>query len=230
MEIYKKIFSELRYPGQIDIFDGRSKIVKAYYPEKFKHWTIENNSIIRLHNVQPYQKSFENLLIEHKRLIYSLEDPFTENQFIDKLLSYKKKLEKIISIPIYSRVGIRGYFKVGYLKLEDFISKSKENVLFSSQFMECINKILNFSDLYIILQNSNSRLNMGPMKKDERNNYTNEFVENENMEDDYLLLDIDCFETDVLPKDLDRTAKRIYDRMNSIKSNLVNFFEVAFNG
>ncbi len=85
MEIYQKLFSEMRFPGQIDIFDGQSKIVKAYYPEKFKNWTIENNVIIRLHDNDKHQNSMESLLITDFRASF--------NRHIDIRFSAKNSFE-----------------------------------------------------------------------------------------------------------------------------------------
>lgn len=229
MKIYKKIFSEFRFPGQIDIFDGRSNIVKLFYPEKFQHWTIESNSIIRLHDTKPYQKSIESLLIEHKRFIYSFENPSTDNMFFEKMMSYHKKLRKLVPINYYNRIGIRSFIKVGYLKIEEFIKNSKNNMIFSSSFIECINKDFSYNDLYLILQNENNRLNLGPMKKDEENAYTKEFVVNDNMEDDYILIDLDCFNSNIEFKELEKEYKRIYDRMYKISNNIIKFFGVEDN-
>ena len=61
---------------------GRSKIVKAFFPSKFKHWMIDNNSIIKLSQTEYFNESKETLTIDHKRILYSLEDPDWDKQFL----------------------------------------------------------------------------------------------------------------------------------------------------
>lgn len=228
MKIYKKVFSELRYPGQIDIYDGRANIVKLYHPEKFKHWAIEKNSIIRLHNTSDSENSTESMLIEHKRFIYSYEDPPTDNFFYDKIISYHKMLTKMVPIQKYIRIGIRAFVKIGYVKLEDFISKSKSGLLFSEKFSSLMGETFEATDLFTTLENNKNRLNLGPMKKDETNRYTKEFVVNDNMEDDYILLDIDCFENDLEVDNLVKEYKRIYDRFLNTMKKIEDYFEEEY--
>ena len=129
--IYQKTFSEIRFPGQIDIYDGRSKIVKAFFPSKFKHWMIDNNSIIKLSQTEYFNESKETLTIDHKRILYSLEDPDWDKQFSEKLLSYQNKLiSKLnLSIGTYQRIGIRNYIKVGCIDFDNLL-KSHKIILF----------------------------------------------------------------------------------------------------
>ncbi len=167
----------------------------------------------------------KSVLIEHKRFIYSCENPTTDNYFHDKMMSFHKKLLRIAAIPSYNRIGVRAYVKIGYMTIEDFIMRSKSQMFFSNKFIDCIKQDLDFTDLYLTLQNENSRLNLGPMKKDEENNYTKEFVVNDNMKDDYILLDIDCFQSNVKSNDLRGQYKKIYDRIYAIRNRMIGFFE-----
>jgi len=95
--IQQKLFCEIRYPGQIDIIGNPSSLVKLYYPEKFKHWTIEGHTI-KLHDSHPFERSNETLVIEPKRFIYACEQPTPISVFIDRLISYFNKLSKEINV------------------------------------------------------------------------------------------------------------------------------------
>ena len=63
------------------------------------------------------------------------------------------------------------------------------------------------------------------MKKDEVNHYSTQFVTKDNIDGDYLLIDIDCFENNIRFNHLKTTIDQINGRMNGIRDSLMNYFQ-----
>lgn len=229
--VYKKVFTEFRYPGQIEILDGRAKIVKQYYPDYFPHWTIQNESSIKLHTVTPIDKSLESILIEHKRFAYTVENPSTDNYFTDKSLKYFKPLLDLSSIPIISRIGIRSYIFFGPIDFDKYMEKTQESELvFSNDFNQLNKSIGGYSDIMVTLTGPNSRVVYGPIKKGEKNIYTEEIVEKDKIDDSFCFIDIDNSVNNVPLKDYKKIFSSLFEKQKSSITLIQKYFMEKCNG
>lgn len=224
MRQYQLFISEIKYPGQIDIYDNVQNIIKKYYPEKFGHWTVENKSVVKLHKVTPFETSLEKMIIDYKRFFYSFENPSSDTFFKDKFLSNYRTIEKLINSDKITRLGIRNFIKYGPINFDNYINECKNNKIFSTSFLNTIESSFEVDDIQVVLQNDNNRITMGPMKVGEQNYYTDNFVVNDNLDFDYILIDIDCFELDIKKSTYKQSFNNTFKRLLQIKQSMTEYF------
>lgn len=223
MNLYQKQVYEARFPGQIDIFDGRKEIVKLFYPQRFPNWAIKEHTI-RLHDSKSIETSMESMFVTHQRTGYSLEDPQSPRQFMDKALSHHKRLTAQIPIPSYTRIGVRGFVKLGYCSKDEFMNMANGGKVFSATFGESLVDQLGYDDIQVTLQGSTTKVVFGPMGVDEEHPYTLEFVVRDSMKNDYIMIDIDCFRHDVSGKRFEAEFQALFNQMISIRDVISGYF------
>lgn len=209
----EKIFSEVRFSGQISVIEDIGKIVRLFFPDELPHWRIENNIIIRLFNDPDFNKATEIILIDHSKFVYSSENNPTQNYFKDKFIKYYKRFEKFIESPEVSRVGLRSYTLLEQPNKKATIQKY--NSIFTEDFLNSFTS--KPIDYYNILQFDNQRIVVGPLSKNEKNEYTLEFKNKDNFTEDMILFDIDCFRKKIKKNDVIRSIEHVFnDNRNSL--------------
>lgn len=173
--VYYRIFTELRYPIQVDIFDIKSKFLKMYWPNEYPHWQIHNNNIIRLIQTEKYEDSKEYLIIDPSRIIFNVEEPVTKNYFSDKFKKNMKMFLKIVKPHIINRIGVRGFFCIEGISFDHIIGHANNGKLFNKELLASISPEYKIDDFSVTFEQKNSRIIFGPMKKTEENDYLKEF-------------------------------------------------------
>jgi len=225
MKNHMRIFTEVRFPVQVDLFDQRGKIIKLYWPDSFPHWRIENQNSIRFHIEQQVSKSAEFLIVDPKRFVYSVESPSTDNYFSDKFAKYFKKVLSIIKPDQFIRVGVRTHNAIEGVSFESFIAAINQDILFNTEFLQSIDENYSFNDISITLENDKSRVIFGPMKKDEKNLYLNEFVLKEKLADEFLFFDVDIYRKEVNPRRLLEVFDTLVESATSYPNAMFDYFK-----
>jgi hypothetical protein len=216
----EKIFSEVRFSGQISVIEDIGKIVRLFYPTEFNHWQIDNNVIVRLFNDPDIKKATEIILVDHSKFVYSSENNPTQNYFKDKFLKYYKKFEKFIESSEVVRVGLRSYTLLEQKSKEETIKKYDS--IFTNDFISSFN--IKPVDYYDVLQFENQRIVFGPLSKDEKNQYIIEFNNKDDFKNDMVLFDIDCFRKKVKKSNIVKIIEHIFKENRYSLSILENKF------
>lgn len=215
----------------VDFFDMRSKIIKSYYPSEFTQFDMDQNkNIIRFHNSSVVNNdgrimSNDTLAINFGNFIFSVEQPSTDNYFIEKYNKYIRILKKdLFDIKSINRLGLRGIFCLDKYDYDNIVKMVNNGVLFEKQALESIGKDFSVEDFSIILQHSNNRIELGPMKKEQNHPYVvNNFVFLENVPNQFLYLDIDVsvenFEYQNLSSHVTDLNTKLFRILNGIKSS-----------
>ncbi len=229
--MYYKIFSEIRFPAAVDFFDIKGKVLKSYYPKEFSHFNIPNNSnLIQFHNANDLQinqlvKSKETLAISFQNFVYSIEDPITDNIFIDKYKKYLGILERILDLKNVTRLGLRGIFCLDGIEFQEILSKVQNGVLFEQNLIKELSDTINVEDFALILQNKTSRIEAGPMLKSQKHpNIYNNFAFIENIPNEFFYLDIDVSYSNIEYKNLNVKLndlnRKLWKILNNFKKGL----------
>jgi len=202
--IYQKIFTEVRLPLLVDLFDKKSEIIKLFWPNEYEHWSIENNNItIRFYNDEDPKKSSEHFLINPKRIIFSVENPPTNNYFLEKFTKFYKAF--ISKFPINEniiRLGVRTFTCINGISFKEIVNLSNKSIFFQENFIKNIGNDKKHEDFSIILDYQNCKIVLGPMKNTEANPYLQEFLFKDKLKDEFLFFDIDVNEKNVPSKKL----------------------------
>lgn len=217
-----KVFSEIRFSGQISIIGKLSEIVKKFYPKEFSHWRIENNTIIRCHNSEQLENSTEIILIDHTKLVYSVEDPSTERYFIERLNKFYRMFDSFIESQEVIRIGIRSYTLL-YQSNKSY-TLNKYNNVYQNEFVNTIDTNEKPSDYLDIIEYNNKRITIGPLSKSENNKYLLEFTQKSKIYDNMILFDIDCWDNNIEKKRIPSSLERQYKNNRDISNSLTSFF------
>jgi len=205
MKKSEKIFSEIRFNGQLSIIEDIGKVVRFYYPKYFPHWRIENNTTIKIYNNENLSLATEVILIDHSKFVYSTEYQPTSNYFQDKLLSYYKLIDRILETNQVVRIGVRSITLIEQESKQFTIDRY--NSINNSDFVSDFES--KPTDYYHIYTFENQRITFGPLAKNEANQYQTEFNDKSNYTENMFLYDIDNFRQTTLRKDVPKTIEKV---------------------
>lgn len=212
--MYIRLFTELRYPAQIAIYENKTNIINSFYPSIYKHWSIRKRSL-KLHDSEEIKDSNEELLIEYKRTVFEVENPSSKDYFINKFTKIKKPLLKNLNVNNFTRIGVRGIMCLNdELDFTEIIKKSHNGLLFDPNLINAINPDFGYDDFSITLASKNKKVLFGIMKEDEDNPHLNDFKFQEDLKKTlkgaFSFYDIDCFKTNVPKNKAELTIKKLY--------------------
>ena len=164
----KRVFSEIKYPVQVDLLDIKSKVLKAFWPKEFGHWRLENNINLRFLDCENPAESKRFLFITPKQFIFSVEDPNTDSYFIDKYRKLYNSFAKVIALndePLI-RVGLRCYAYLQGAGFDQVVALCNKNAVFDRQLLDAIGGTnYTFADFSVTIEKPGSRIVFGPDEK-----------------------------------------------------------------
>lgn len=222
-DLYYRIFCEIKYQVQVDLFDQRSKMINLFWKTDFPHWRIDNNYSIRFTNTEDPDKSKETLAIDPKRFAYDVEAPDTESFFIDKFKKYFNKFSRLLTVNNYSRVGVRSYMCQNGIKFNKTISNINNGILFEKNLLSSISENYSIKDFSVTLEQDDGRIIFGPMKKEEENLYLKQFKDISKLCNEFTFYDIDQSAKDVKPSNIDNIIKILHSKVLSYPQNIQKY-------
>tara|TARA_Y100001937_G_scaffold20549_1_gene28660 strand:- start:458 stop:1165 length:708 start_codon:yes stop_codon:yes gene_type:complete len=224
MSNYEKILTELRFPVLPKALTSSTAIIETFWPGRFKHWTVENIYVAILHSDIDARKSREQLRIEPKRFVYSLEGPGVRSEFNEKFFALLKKVESRLKPTKYSRVGVRSFSALpapGFSKI--VASYRSEGKFLDPDLSNALSGCDLFKDFALTLEGNSSRLVCGPMQLAQRHPNLSNFSSSQDLPTEFFYADIDCYRGDISRSKLRKEFERILAQNDGIASRLSNY-------
>lgn len=216
-----KYFLEIRFPVQVEFFDGKSEKIKAFCPSEFPHWQLAHDPVdYKFFKGEKLNLSEEVYGFTAHNLVFSIESPPTDNYFQERFSKLFKKTLKWIEAPKILRLGVRHWSFHNISNMEVIVKRSLENGLFSREFSEKFGEMDTINDVAAVLQSENYKIQFGPMKKSPDLNYVIETVAKDKIADTFFYADVDTFSKAVELVSVPSEVKKLVSLNNSLSKKI----------
>ncbi len=219
MQYHRKVYTELRFPPETHFLDSRGEILRLFWPNRFPQWSLENNLVIKFFDGPSEHKSARILLIEPRRIVFSLEGQIQSAAFLKEIAEITVSLFKIMKVHSLERVGVRSHYcMVDYSFKELLLKKNPSPLFFDPLLCDIFQTKDGTHDYSLVLQTDDHRVEIGPMERRQQHPNLGIFFIKESIPEEFLYVDID-------QSIKNTTKKRLEDDLREIVKTLDLHFD-----
>jgi len=195
--VKSRMILEIRYDPAIHVFDRRGVIldkVHSAFRSKMEHWRVQNAEVVMADDFNSIGKTAQ---LSHLRSSISYEDPDSRQEFVDDSLRFLDGFCDVFheGLGTIKRMGFRSMSVLSWKECSNV--ECCYEVVKATFLKDKLPVDMSFTDCGVILQNDNTRVYVGPFKRDEEWARQTFSKPSENVPDFGIGLDVDCYALDL---------------------------------